>query len=283
MTRPPACVVSELYAAPLRQFVRARDARAAALARDGHGDEARAVKQLRRPAVSLWATNQLARVEPRGLAAFLDAVDRIRATQVRDPGAAAEAIKEQRAQLAALLRRAGEVLSGEGHRPTPALDRRISDTLLGAAVDRGLADDLRHGRLSAEVPAPGFEALMGTPRGGTLRLVTGGKTRARATVPAKPTRPAATRARAAEARTREAEARRREQAEARAQEAARHEAAASELERESAAREAAASRLEREVEAAATALAEKRRALRQARHEAKRAAVAARRARRAAR
>jgi hypothetical protein len=274
MASPPPRVLAELYALPPGAFTRERDAKAAALARAGRADEARAVKQLRRLPVSLWAVNQLARVEPRGLAAFLEAVERIRATQLRDPDAAGEAVKEQRTQLAALLRRAGQALSDEGHRPTPALERRISDTLLGAAVDRALADELRHGRLAVEVAAPGFEALMGTPRGGPLRLVLGGKTTPKTTAPTPPA------ARQAAEPPREADERRREHAAAREHEAARRDAAASALEREAAAREAAAGRLQREVEAAATALAGKRRELREAWREAKRAAAAARKARR---
>jgi hypothetical protein len=153
------------------------------------------------------------------------------------------------------------VLSAQGHRPTFALERRISDTLLGAAVDHALADALRHGRLTAEVPPPGFDALMGTPGGGHLRLVPGGKTAAKTTAPATST-PRAPR-------------------EAREEREELHEAVASALEREAVAREAAAGQLQHEVEAAAATLADKRRALREAQREARRARAAARKARRA--
>src|SRR4029453_971061 len=42
---------------------------------------------------------------------------------------------------------------------------RVSNTLLGAAVDWQLVHDLRHGRLAVELPAPGFEGLIGAPPG----------------------------------------------------------------------------------------------------------------------
>src|SRR5262245_19084232 len=169
MAAPPDRVVEQLYAAPLRTFIRERDAKAAELTRAGEAEQARAVKQLRRPAISLWAINQLAHADPERLAALIDAVGRVRATQLQDPRGSAEALRRQRADLQALVNRAGELLGGEGYRLTPAMARRISDTLLGAAVDRRLAADLRAGRLMAEVPAPGFEVLSGVAR--PLRLV----------------------------------------------------------------------------------------------------------------
>ena len=72
------------------------------------------------------------------------------------------------------MRQAGELLAKHGARATPEAERRISDTLLGAAVDRDRADELRHGRLTQELAAPGFEVLAGTGRPGHLRLVRGG-------------------------------------------------------------------------------------------------------------
>src|ERR687891_394397 len=56
-------------------------------------------------------------------------------------------------------------------RASPAAQRLISDTLLGAAADRDRARELRAGHLTQELPAPGFEVLTGAPRGGHLRLV----------------------------------------------------------------------------------------------------------------
>jgi hypothetical protein len=53
--------------------------------------------------------------------------------------------------------------------------RRISDTLLGAAVDGERTDELRHGRLTQELAAPGFEVLTGVGRADHLKLLKGGK------------------------------------------------------------------------------------------------------------
>lgn len=321
MITETARLLEELYAVPPSTFTRERNARAAVLAKAGHADEARTVKQLRRPSPSLWATNQLARKEAKRLAAFIDAVGRIRAALLRDPRAAAEALRQQRVELEALVQRAGEELSSQGYRLTPDMARRISDTLLGAAVDRRLAEDLRHGRLTAELAPPGFEVLGGASGAGPLRLLPGG-----AAPQEKETREKAESARRAKAREAE-EARQRERREAeeerqrrrhdaeeerqrRRHEAEeerqrqRHEAAEAEhqrrrheaeeerqrqqreaevLDREAAARQAAAKQLEREAADAAATLAQARRRLRDAIREAKAAAAAARKARRARR
>jgi hypothetical protein len=170
-----ADAIGKLYAVPLAAFTRERDALAAALKAD-HAAQARAVRQLRRPSAALWATNQLAHGDAERLAAFLDGITQVQKTQMRDPRAAAEALTHQRRELQHLARRAGELLSKQGGRATPAIERRISETLLGAAVDRVRADELRHGRLTQELAAPGFEVLAGAGRGDHLRLVSGGQT-----------------------------------------------------------------------------------------------------------
>jgi hypothetical protein len=172
---PAEDAITKLYAAPLDAFTRERNALATALTKAGHADQARAVRQLRRPSAPLWAINQLARADSERLEAFFDSIAQIRKTQLRDPRAAAEAVAQQRRALAHLVRRAREVLASHGGRATRDAERRISDTLLGAAVDRHRADELRHGRLTQELAAPGFEVLTGTGGAGHLQLVRRGQ------------------------------------------------------------------------------------------------------------
>ena len=254
MGEVPNEALEALYAVPLSAFTRERNARAAALAKAGQAAAAEAVKGLRRPPAWLWVTNQLGRLDGQRVAAFLEAATRIRATQLRDPQAAADTAQQHRAHLGALLQRARDVLRREGHQVNPALERRISNTLLGAAADRRLADDLRHGRLTSEVQAPGFEALLGAPGAGRRPLAkSAGKAGPGKAPPNVPIVSA-----------REEEERRRQRARALADEAA--------------AREAAARELESEIAAATTALTEQQHRLQSARREARRAAAAARRA-----
>ena len=167
--------IEELFAVPLKEFTSARNAKVAALNAAGHREEAQLLRQLGRPPASLWAVNQLARLVPEQLSEFVDLVQQARRDQLRDPHAAAEAMQAQRAKLTTLSKRAAEAMTKTAYRASPDALGRISNTLLGAAVDRRLAEDLRHGRLTAELPAPGFEVLAGVRAGADLRALPGGR------------------------------------------------------------------------------------------------------------
>jgi hypothetical protein len=235
----PPNALEEVYADPPKEFTRARNARVAALAKSGHHDAAEALRRLRRPTATLWAVNQVARSNRKRLDAFIDAVAHVRRTQLRDPRNVGEAVQRQRTALDAVLEVARDALAEHGLTAGPQAMRRISSTLQGAAVDARHAEDLRHGRLTGELAAPGFEVFAGeTPR--RLSVLTGGRGEAKA----------------AEARQREAERHAR-------RDAVRQERARKAEERERSAREkkAAAEQTAREVEALAEKLAEARRRL----------------------
>jgi hypothetical protein len=258
MADPLARAIEQLYRVPLGVFTRERNARATALKKAGQPAQAHAVSQLRRPSAPLWATNQLAHEDPQRLAGFIDSVERVRQTQLRDPRAAGEALQRQRAELDVLVARAGDLLARQGYRATSATHRRISDTLLGAAVDHHRAQELREGRLTQELSPPGFEVLAGAPPDRHLRLVPGGQAQ-----------------RGQGNRSREAE--RRAQAE---QERERRDRQAEELERAAAVRQSAAIEVAREAEELARKLTAARARLRETQRASKAAATAARKARR---
>ena len=241
----PPRALEEVYAVPPSQFTRTRNSRVAALAKSGHHDAAEALRKLRRPPATLWAVNQLARDDGKRLEAFIDAVAAVRRAQVREPSELGQALRHQRAALDALLEVARTHLTEHGFGAGPEALRRISNTLQGAAVDADHADDLRHGRLTEELSAPGFEVFAGTsPR--PLKVLQGGRKSADAE-----TRAAEQQARretARQQRTREKEERERQQRE----------------------RQAAAEAAAREVEALASKLAEARRKLSEARRRTKR-------------
>src|SRR5262245_9434725 len=167
--------IAEQFAAPLKEFTTARKAKVAALNAAGHGGEAQLLERLAKPPVSLWAVNQLARLAPKEVGHFIDLVQLARRKQLSDPRAAAEALQALRAELTTLTKRAAEAMTKATYRASSAALGRISDTLLAAAVDRHLADDLRHGRLTAELPAPGFEVLAGISAGADLKVLPGGR------------------------------------------------------------------------------------------------------------
>ena len=153
--------LAQLYSVPPAEFTAARNRKAAELRKSGRTTEARAVSRLRKPSAALWAVNRLARTDPKGLASFIEAVERLRRSQLRGPRASAEALRDQRAALDALVGAARDGLVQTGLTASQAIVRRISNTLMGAAIDRGHADSLRRGQLTEELAAPGFEAFGG--------------------------------------------------------------------------------------------------------------------------
>ena len=163
--------LERLYAASPNEFTRTRNSLVAELRKSHDADAAREIARLRRPSAALWAVNQLARHARAPLEGFLEAVDRLRRTQLSDPRGAMEAMRAQRAQLETLVQRAGQALEEAGYSVSADTRRRIGDTLLGAAADRYHAQALARGRLTVELHAPGFDALTGAPR---LRVLEGG-------------------------------------------------------------------------------------------------------------
>jgi hypothetical protein len=251
--------VADLYAVPPAEFTATRNRVAAQLRQSGRSAEAQAVARLRKPSAALWAVNRLASTDRKGVTAFIDAVDRLRRTQLRDPGAAAEALRAQRAALDALGDRARDLLTRAGLSASQPILRRISDTLLGAAIDRARAGALRRGALSEELPAPGFEAFSGARvPAATLRLV-----------PPRARPPAAVPAAEDAGKQRADEADRRRRA-----------LEADDLERQAAEHQRSLRQLETERAQAEAKLAELQKRLREARQTARRATAAASRARR---
>ena len=286
-----ARALERLYGVPPKEFTRVRNSLAAELRKARESDAASAIARLRRPSATLWAVNQLARHAGTSLERFLDAVDRLRRTQLSDPRGAMEAMRAQRAQLEALVARAEQALSEAGYSPSAEARRRIGDTLLGAAADRRHAEALAHGRLTEELHAPGFDALTGGTR---LRLVQGGagrhgggeqrRTAAEPRSGARETKTAVratklrgrdeARARGDDARARKREARERERAakaEARAAQAEARRREAEARRREAAERAAAVASLEREAAGARERLADIQRRLKDARRGGRRA------------
>jgi hypothetical protein len=169
---PPLAAVPDLdreldalYGLPLDEWTKARNDLASRLRRAHQDDAAEAVRKLRKPSVAAWAVNRLARVEPKGVEALLDAGERLRAAQeraVRGHAGAADVSAAARAEREAVrgLVAAARGLLEEAGRPAsqPLLDR-ISQTLRAAAVDESSRDLLAHGRLEAEVEAVGFGSL----------------------------------------------------------------------------------------------------------------------------
>jgi hypothetical protein len=145
-----------------REFVGARNALAAQLAKQGKADEAQQVRRLRRPSPVVWALNRTAAARSRELDALTEAVDRLRRAQLGQ-GDLRNATERYRAAFEPIVHAASEGLVDAGTLVPPALERRIRGTLLAAVTDRRLRANLVAGRLTDEQAEPGFAVLTGGP------------------------------------------------------------------------------------------------------------------------
>jgi hypothetical protein len=151
----------ELFGLPPEEFVAARDELARRLRRGGDAEAAKRVKALRRPSLSAWAVNQLARGRGPGLEGLLAAGERLRAahqTALTGEGAAElrAAAKAERDAVAGLVREAMALLAEAGHATTDATRDRVAATLHAAAASPEAAGLVRQGRLTADLDPAGF-------------------------------------------------------------------------------------------------------------------------------
>ena len=159
----------ELFGLPPEEFVAARDEVARRLRREGDAEAARRVKALRRPSLSAWAVNQLARSQQRALEGLLVAGERLRAAHqaaLAGGGDAADlraATRAEREAVAGLVSAALDRLREAGHPTTETTRDRIAATLHAAAASPEAADLVRHGRLIADLDPSGFGAAPGGP------------------------------------------------------------------------------------------------------------------------
>jgi hypothetical protein len=160
-TRADDRSVPELFAVPLEDFVRARNALAARLKEAGRTSEAAEVQRLRKPTPAVWSVNQLARRRPEKIRELIDAVEALRRAHFKEAGELAQATERHRAVLQDLVDRTQSILDASSLRASPDVLRRISNTLSGSVADPNARAELLQGRLTEEREAPGFEVFTG--------------------------------------------------------------------------------------------------------------------------
>jgi hypothetical protein len=157
--------LDRLYGLPREEFTEARNALVRELRNAGRKDDAEEVRALKKPAVSVWAVNQLARRHPREVADLVKAGDALRKAQ-RDVLAGKKGADVREASRALheladeLVGAAREILEETGDRATQATAQRISGTLRAASSDPAAAKLLRKGHLSEDVESVGFGPLL---------------------------------------------------------------------------------------------------------------------------
>jgi len=156
---PIDAAADELYGLPPREFTHARDARAKEVRGEGNREAADAIKELRKPTVAAWALNQLARRRPKDVERLVKAGKALRAAQEElvaggDRAAFQEAANGERELVADLSAAATAITSEAGERGA-GLQEKVAGTLHAAALDDGIARELRAGRLVREREAIG--------------------------------------------------------------------------------------------------------------------------------
>jgi hypothetical protein len=157
----------ELFDLAPEAFVAARDELARRLKREGDAEAAAAVKALRRPPLSAWAVNRLARGDGPGLGPLLKAGERLRAAHQaalggEGAGELRAAGRAEREAVGGLVEKAMGLLREAGHPATDATRERVAATLHAAAASPEAADLVRHGRLTADLDPSGFGSAAGT-------------------------------------------------------------------------------------------------------------------------
>lgn len=188
MSRQPTpldAALERLYAAPYQAFTETRDALAKEARAAGQADLAAELKKERRPPVTVWAVNQLARRQPEAVRSLVASGERLRAAQARavrgqGAGALRDETAEQRRLLAGLLKDALELVREAGSAGSADQQDRIEGTLLACANGpQELGDLLLSARLEKDLPRPGFGDLGGlsafepAPKGGRAREAKG--------------------------------------------------------------------------------------------------------------
>jgi hypothetical protein len=166
----PLAVVPELeneldvlYALAPAEFTAARNDLAKRLKQAGQDEAAAQVKGLRKPTVPLWAVNQLARRDPKGIEALIAAAEQLRTAQEDalrggESTPLRKATNDERRIVRELTQLGDDLLRESGH---GSAGERIAATLRAAALAPEGRKLLRQGRLTEELESSGFGALAG--------------------------------------------------------------------------------------------------------------------------
>jgi hypothetical protein len=147
----------ELYALSPGDFTAARDERVAQARTAGDRDLARAIGALRRPVVSAWLVNQLARQAGEQVADLVALGKSLRQAQQDLSGERLRELSVRRRQLvAALLAEARGIAERDGRAAGLQAEREVEATLQAALADAGAAAAVRAGCLATPLSYAGL-------------------------------------------------------------------------------------------------------------------------------
>ena len=151
-----------LYTAPLDQFVKVRNEIAGRLKKDGDQEAAARIAALKKPSISAWAVNQLARTAALDLQRLIKAGEGLEQAQSRamsggDSTGFDAARRDESAAISLVRTSAKKVLPSAS---ATLLDRIISTLRAGIATPEG-RDLLKQGRLTEDIEPTGFGSFAG--------------------------------------------------------------------------------------------------------------------------
>jgi hypothetical protein len=150
--------LDRLYQLPPGEFTAARDELAKGLRDEGEREQADKVKQLRKPPVSVWLVNRLARERELDVQRLAKAGETL--TKSGGGSGAFAAARDDEQNALERLSQAGHELAEREGTGAGAVERATQTLRAASLTDEGRRL-LKQGRLTEELEPPGFEALSG--------------------------------------------------------------------------------------------------------------------------
>ncbi|MBA3250539.1 MAG: hypothetical protein H0T66_09615 [Geodermatophilaceae bacterium] len=150
-------VAGELYALEPSEFTAARTEHEKQAKAAGDKNLVKQIHQLRKPTVTAWLSNLLARESPDSLAPLKELGEQLRQAQQTLQGDELRALSRQRQRLVyALVTEARRLAQSRGQKVTETVARELEQTLEATLADPTVADTVVAGRLTTAVQHAGF-------------------------------------------------------------------------------------------------------------------------------
>jgi hypothetical protein len=148
----PTEILDRLFAAPLEDFTATRNELVKEL-KDEDPGAATELKALKKPTLSAWAVNQLAREEPEALNRLFELRDEI--ADATDAKSMRAASNDRKRSLATLAAKAGKILEASDHATSSSTIERVTQTLQAGDSDED-REAILTGRLTRDLEPSGF-------------------------------------------------------------------------------------------------------------------------------
>ncbi|WP_194817200.1 hypothetical protein [Nocardia sp. XZ_19_385] len=150
-------VARDLYGLDPAEFVAARTEQVKAAKDAGDKALATAIGKLRKPTVTAWTVNLLARSAPKDVDALLQLGAALRSAQRELSGEQLRALTTQRQQVVnALAKQAAALAAEHGHPASESVLREVGQTLTAALADDEVAERVHTGTLATAATYDGF-------------------------------------------------------------------------------------------------------------------------------